>query len=67
MVQLVMLFCLIDATSQCVEHRPSTDLLSPMRCMIGGQQHAQQWLADHPKWMLFGWRWVEERRPENAA
>ncbi len=67
MVQLVLVFCLMAAPSQCQEERPSTEPLSLMSCMIGGQQLAEQWLADHPKWMLSRWRCVEESRPENAA
>jgi hypothetical protein len=35
--------------------------------MMGRQLLAQQWLADHPKWMFSRWRRVEQSRPKNAA
>jgi hypothetical protein len=67
MVHLVLVFCLTDSPSQCQKERQSTEPLSLMSCMIGGQRLAERWLADHPKWMLSRSRCVEESRPENAA
>lgn len=67
MVLLVLVVCLTATPSQCQEVRPSSEPLSLMSCMIGGQQFAQQWLAEHSEWMLSRWRCVQESRPENAA
>ncbi len=56
MVQLVLVFCLAGSPSSCQEQRPLIDDLSLMACMVQGQQLAQEWLADHPKWTLSRWR-----------
>ena len=66
MVQLVLIFCLMASPSECREERPATEQLSLMGCMLGGQQVAEQWLIDHPKWTLERWRCVAGSRPENV-
>lgn len=66
MVQLVLVFCMIASPSQCTEERPYIDGLSPMSCMVQGQQIAQSWLDTHPKWALSRWRCeknVPKQRP----
>jgi hypothetical protein len=30
--------------------------MSLMTCLVQGQQYAADWIADHPKWTLSGWR-----------
>jgi hypothetical protein len=42
--------------THCQEERPQLEGMSLTACMVQGQQIAQEWLADHPKWMLAGWR-----------
>lgn len=66
MVQLVLVFCLMGTPTQCQEERPATEPLSLMSCMVGGQQAAQEWLNDHPKWMLARWRCEQGSRPQNV-
>jgi hypothetical protein len=51
LVSLVLVFCMADS-SACTEARPVTEDLSPMACMVRGQQVAQEWLAEHPGWQL---------------
>jgi hypothetical protein len=41
--------------ASCTEQRPLADL-SPQACLVRGQQYAIEWLSEHPKWMLLGWR-----------
>jgi hypothetical protein len=48
--------------THCTEERPPIPDLSLMSCMVQGQQVAQDWLADHPKWMLSRWR-CEQNKP----
>jgi hypothetical protein len=47
LVSLVLVFCMASSDT-CTEARPVTEDLSPMACMVRGQQVAQEWLADHP-------------------
>jgi hypothetical protein len=55
MTALVLIFCLQSAPGSCTEERPVLDL--PLAaCLARGQHYAQEWLADHPKWALSGWR-----------
>jgi hypothetical protein len=35
-----------------------------MSCVMQGQQYALEWLADHPKWALSGWR-CEQNVPKH--
>jgi hypothetical protein len=55
MTALVLVFCLQTAPGSCTEQRPIEDL-SPQACLMRGEQYASEWLADHPKWRLSGWR-----------
>ncbi|HWI25722.1 MAG TPA: hypothetical protein VN668_02050 [Stellaceae bacterium] len=56
MVTLVLIVCLSGSPSTCHEETPPIDAINPMACMVQGQQIAAQWLEDHPKWRLDGWR-----------
>jgi hypothetical protein len=53
---LILVVCLSGTPNNCHEERPPIDVASPMACMIQGQQMAAQWLEEHPKWRLNGWR-----------
>jgi hypothetical protein len=65
MVHLVLTFCMLAWQTHCTEERPIEDM-SLMACMVQGQQVAQEWLADHPKWMLQRWR-CEQNVPRERA
>lgn len=56
MVHLVLTLCLMASQSQCTDQRPMLEEMSVMACVMQGQQIAQEWLEDHPKWMLSRWR-----------
>jgi hypothetical protein len=64
MTELVLIFCLAGVPSSCREERPLLEQMSPMSCLMHGQQYALEWLADHPKWALSGWR-CEENVPKH--
>ena len=53
---LIIVVCLAAAPNICHEERPMIDMASGVSCIMQGQQIAAQWLADHPRWMLRGWR-----------
>jgi hypothetical protein len=53
---LVIVVCLAAEPNICREERMPLDTGSGVLCMTQGQQVAAQWLADHPSWVLRGWR-----------
>jgi hypothetical protein len=57
MIELVLVYCLSADTTSCIEKRlPMEDFPTPAACTMGAQLRAQEYLADHPKYMLKGWR-----------
>jgi hypothetical protein len=56
MTVIILIVCLSGAPDNCREERPPVDAVSPMACMVQGQQIAAQWLEEHPKWFLKAWR-----------
>ncbi len=56
MIELVLVFCLSGSPGSCQEERPMVPDLSLVSGRTQGQQIAQDWLADPPKWTLSGWR-----------
>jgi hypothetical protein len=64
MTELVLIFCLAGVPGSCREERPLLEQISPASCLMQGQQYALEWLADHPKWALSGWR-CEENVPKH--
>ena len=56
MAELVLIFCLAGTPGSCQEERPLVADMSLMTCLVQGQQYAANWIADHPKWTLSGWR-----------
>lgn len=56
MTELVLVFCLLSSPGSCQEQRPLMPDLSLVGCLTQGQQIAQEWLNDHPKWTLSRWR-----------
>jgi hypothetical protein len=56
MITLVLIVCLSTTPDVCREERPPIDVASPMACMVQGQQIAAEWVEEHPKWRLNGWR-----------
>lgn len=56
MVALVLVFCFMGSPDSCMEERPAIENLSLVGCLTQGQQVAQAWLSEHPKWALSHWR-----------
>lgn len=56
MVTLVLVVCLSVTPQTCHEEHPPVEVASPMQCLIQGQQIAAQWVEEHPKWRVDGWR-----------
>jgi hypothetical protein len=56
MVALILIVCLAATPDICREERPPLTIASTMACAVQGQAIAAQWLDDHPKWLLRGWR-----------
>jgi hypothetical protein len=64
LANLILVFCLTASPSLCQEERPLLEPMPAMACMAQGQQYAQEWLADHPKWTLASWRCEDPARPK---
>ena len=56
MVTLVLVVCLSLSPTSCHEETPPVDVASPMACLVQGQQIAAEWVEEHPKWRINGWR-----------
>ncbi len=57
MIQLVLVYCMIDNASVCHEDRPTyEDPISMESCLTTAQQVAIGYVRDHPRWQLSGWR-----------
>ena len=68
MIVLVLVYCLSADTKTCLEKRlPTEDFASPAECTMGAQMRAQQYLADHPKYMLKSWRCEVNVPPQEHA
>lgn len=66
MVTLILIVCLSATPNICQEKTPPVEIANAMSCAIQGQIIAQEWLNDHPKWLLRGWR-CRLGRPERAS
>ena len=66
MISLILVVCLATAPDVCREEAPPVDAVSPMICMVQGQQIAAEWIEEHPKWSLQAWR-CRYGRPEKAT
>jgi hypothetical protein len=56
MAELVLIFCLAGVPGSCQEEHPLLEHVPLASCLMQGERYAQEWLADHPKWVLSGWR-----------
>ena len=57
MVQLVLVYCLVANGTVCAEQRPSFEAAMTLSgCMMGAQQLAATYVAEHPQWFLSRWR-----------
>jgi len=68
MIVLVLVYCLSTDTKTCLEKRlPAEDFGSPAGCTMGAQMRAQQYLAEHPKYVLKSWRCEVNVPPQEHA
>jgi hypothetical protein len=56
MVSLILIVCLAASPQTCQEERPPVEVESGVFCLMEGQLIAAEWIEEHPKWMLRGWR-----------
>jgi hypothetical protein len=57
MIEMVIVYCLVSDTKSCIEKRLRMEnFSSSMGCTMSGQQRAQEYLRDHPNYMLKSWR-----------
>jgi hypothetical protein len=66
MVSLILIVCLAVSPDICREEQPPVDVAGAMSCVTEGQLIALQWLDEHPKWTLRGWR-CRFGKPESPA
>lgn len=57
MIQLVLVYCMIGNASVCVEDRPTyLEPITMNACLSTAQEVAVDYVRDHPRWQLSGWR-----------
>jgi len=57
MIELVLIVCMTSSPTSChEEHLTVAEALSLRSCAMQGQAYAAEWIAEHPKWLLSGWR-----------
>ena len=56
MIALVLTVCLVAAPDACHDEQPPIAIISEFQCVLQGQQIAAEWVNDHPRWTLKGWR-----------
>jgi hypothetical protein len=56
MISLILVVCLSATPDICREEPSRVEITTPMVCLIQGQQIAAEWIEEHPKWRLQGWR-----------
>ena len=66
MISLILIVCLAVSPDICREEQRPVDIGSAISCVTAGQLIALQWLDEHPKWMLRGWR-CRLGKPESPA
>jgi hypothetical protein len=66
MMTLILVVCLSATPNVCKEERPIVEAMSPMGCMVQGQQIAAEWVEEHPKWQLSEFRCQAGQRDKAA-
>lgn len=58
MIVLVMSVCLLAEANTCknVHLAYSSQSVTPMQCLMGGQAQIAQWSNGHPKWRVKRWK-----------
>ena len=53
---IILVVCLTGAPDHCEDRDPLLPPVGLTECAVLGQQMARDWLEDHPKYALKGWR-----------
>ncbi|HSM40516.1 MAG TPA: hypothetical protein VK862_07170 [Afifellaceae bacterium] len=58
MIELVISVCMISDPQVCknVHFTETAGNMTPMQCMMQGQQQIAEWANTHPKWQIRRWR-----------
>lgn len=57
MTVLVLIVCLALPNVGCKEETPAgLEYVTPIGCAVHGELDAQDWLGEHPKYVLKAWR-----------
>jgi hypothetical protein len=67
LIELIVTFCALSASSQCEEQHFSFSAdMSLHRCVINAQPYIAQWINEHPKWVAVRWRCDYSRSNEKS-
>ena len=58
---LIIVACLVAQPDRCERIDPGLEAMSPMVCMIAGQQIAAAWQAEHPRYTVNRWSCATSR------
>ena len=68
MIELVVVYCLLNQPDRCVERREVMEEPSSlMACTFTAQQAAQRWIAAHPAYHVARFRCERDRPREEPA
>ncbi len=68
MIELVLVYCLSDTPDRCMDRREVREPMgSPMECTMRAQTIAQEYVIEHPRFRLQGWRCEVDKPRENPA
>ena len=56
MIELVIVYCLVSDAKSCTEKRLRMEVFHAVGCTMSAQQRAQEYLQEHPTFMLKSWR-----------
>ena len=68
MIELVLVYCLSSTLDRCMEPREVREPVgNPIQCAIRAQTIAQEYVAEHPRFRLSGWRCEVDKPQERPA
>jgi hypothetical protein len=68
MIELVLVYCLSSELDRCLQQREVREEVgSPLECAMKAQTIAQEFVGEHPKLRLQGWRCEVDRPRQSPA
>ena len=68
MIDLILVYCMLDTPDRCVEKRAMVDAMQSMNaCMFSAQGVAQEYVRLHPGYALNGFRCEQDHPREEPA